>query len=370
MHRIDSATAEADKFGAGKDGFTEGTPGVTAATETTDDWFDGVQEEICNVIEGNGGTLVKGTRTQLRDIIRNLVGAAGGPGVKATGGSGNANGGEFIGTGTLAGAKGTASGESNSSVGLEGNGDVSGAATTSDGVHGTGAGTDGHGLVGTGAGTGPGVKGIGANGPAVEAIGDTTSPLAPSLIIGAQDAVPSSITTEGGVSIVNTAMRLADGSAYRKVSVLRGTQTATDEITATTADFATQVTLPSNMLKAGDVVKVRVTVRSKTGTASGSNTVLSIFCGGITMTAESRSGIATGDAWHFDCSMTVWTAGGPGTGTVRGVRMFDPASGTTAVSVTANIAATPDTTAANVVKVNATAPAGDTLELCEFAVEV
>lgn len=72
MHRIDSSTREQDKFGAGKDGFTEGDPGVTAPTETTDDWFDGVQEEICNVIEDTGTTLVKGTRNQLLEALQNM----------------------------------------------------------------------------------------------------------------------------------------------------------------------------------------------------------------------------------------------------------------------------------------------------------
>jgi hypothetical protein len=70
MHRIDSTTAKANKFGAGKSGFTEGTPGVEAATETTDDWFDGVQEEIITPIEDMGFSLAKGTRTQLWTAIK------------------------------------------------------------------------------------------------------------------------------------------------------------------------------------------------------------------------------------------------------------------------------------------------------------
>lgn len=363
MHRIDSATAEADKFGAGKDGFTEGTPGVTPATETTDDWFDGVQEEICNVIEGNGGTLVKGTRTQLRDIIRNLVGAAGGPGVKATGGSGNADGAEFIGTGT--GAAVNATGGASGGSGVDTTGGAGGPGITATG--GTGN-TNGGEFIGTG--TGAAVDATGADGPAVHAKGDTTSPLAPSLIIGAQDDVPSSITTEGSVAVVKTALRLADGSAYRKVPVLRGSQVATDEITATTADFSTQVTLPANILRAGDVVKIRATINSKTGTGSGSSTSVTISCGSTVISAGALTGIVTGDTWHFDCSLSVWTAGGPGTGARRGIRIFDPASGTTVVDVVSNVGTTPDTTVSNVVKITATVPSGDTLELEEFHVEV
>ena len=173
MHRIDSAYKSVDKFGAGKHGWTEGDPGVTAATETTDDFQDAVQEELCNVIESNGVTLVKGTRTQLLAVFRQPVGVAGGGiaidatggttdgvGLKGTGGSGNGNGVEGVGTGTAYGVQGTASGTNNASVGVLGQGDVSGAATTSDGVKGVGAGTDGHGVIGQGVGTGAGVHGI------------------------------------------------------------------------------------------------------------------------------------------------------------------------------------------------------------------
>ena len=65
MHRIDHATKDADLFGSGKDGFTEGTPGTEATTVVTDDWLNGVQEEICNTVENAGIALVKGTRDQL-----------------------------------------------------------------------------------------------------------------------------------------------------------------------------------------------------------------------------------------------------------------------------------------------------------------
>jgi hypothetical protein len=76
MHRIDSPNAEADKFGSGKDGFTEGTPGSVLPTETTDDWLDGVQEELCNVIENADITLVKNTRDQLHDALNIMINRA------------------------------------------------------------------------------------------------------------------------------------------------------------------------------------------------------------------------------------------------------------------------------------------------------
>ena len=76
MHRIDSATAEADKFGSGKDGWTEGEPSSTLPTKTTDDWFDGVQEEICNVVENADIALVKNTRDQLSDAVNVMLNRA------------------------------------------------------------------------------------------------------------------------------------------------------------------------------------------------------------------------------------------------------------------------------------------------------
>jgi hypothetical protein len=72
MHRIDTSTREIDKFGAGKDGFTNGDPGITAPTEADDDWLNSVQEEFCNVVEDTGITLVKGTRDQLLTSLQNM----------------------------------------------------------------------------------------------------------------------------------------------------------------------------------------------------------------------------------------------------------------------------------------------------------
>ncbi len=74
MHRIDSATAEADKFGAGKNGYTEGTPGVLSPTETTADHINAFQEELIAPIEALGTTLVKATNTQLLTAIKRMLG--------------------------------------------------------------------------------------------------------------------------------------------------------------------------------------------------------------------------------------------------------------------------------------------------------
>ena len=84
MHRIDSSTAAADKFGTGKDGFNEAVPGSVPATELTEDWLDGVQEELCNVIEAADVTLVKNTRDQLHDALNIMINRASVMGIWST----------------------------------------------------------------------------------------------------------------------------------------------------------------------------------------------------------------------------------------------------------------------------------------------
>lgn len=75
MHRIDTSTAQIDKFGPGKNGFTNGDPATgRRATDLNSDMWDAVQEEICNVIEGTGKNLEKGDNTQLFEAIKALVG--------------------------------------------------------------------------------------------------------------------------------------------------------------------------------------------------------------------------------------------------------------------------------------------------------
>lgn len=70
MHRIDHATRSEDENGVGKDGFTEGDPVASeAATIVTADILNGIQEEICTVIERSGRILQKGTHDQLSDAI-------------------------------------------------------------------------------------------------------------------------------------------------------------------------------------------------------------------------------------------------------------------------------------------------------------
>lgn len=76
MHRIDTSTAQIDKFGPGKNGFINGDPATgRRATDLNSDMWDAVQEEICNVIEGAGETLEKEDHTQLFESIKLLVGS-------------------------------------------------------------------------------------------------------------------------------------------------------------------------------------------------------------------------------------------------------------------------------------------------------
>lgn len=74
MHRIDTSTAQVDKFGAGKNGFTGGNPQTGELPTALDaDFFDSVQEEISAVIESSGVALDKSKKNQLVTAIKALV---------------------------------------------------------------------------------------------------------------------------------------------------------------------------------------------------------------------------------------------------------------------------------------------------------
>nr|API83014.1 hypothetical protein [Salmonella enterica subsp. enterica serovar Typhi] len=74
MHRIDTKTAQKNKFGAGKNGFTRGNPQTgTPATDLNDDYFDMLQEELCSVVEASGASLKKARHDQLLTALRALL---------------------------------------------------------------------------------------------------------------------------------------------------------------------------------------------------------------------------------------------------------------------------------------------------------
>ncbi|CNJ61172.1 tail fiber protein [Yersinia enterocolitica] len=74
MHRIDTTTAQVDKFGAGKNGFTRGNPQTgVPATALDDDYFDAVQEELAGIVEAAGIVLDKTNRAQLLTAIQHLI---------------------------------------------------------------------------------------------------------------------------------------------------------------------------------------------------------------------------------------------------------------------------------------------------------
>lgn len=73
MHRIDTSTAQVDKFGAGKNGFTGGNPQTGELPTALDaDYFDSLQEELAGVIEAAGITLKKDSNAQLLAAMRAL----------------------------------------------------------------------------------------------------------------------------------------------------------------------------------------------------------------------------------------------------------------------------------------------------------
>lgn len=76
MHRIDTPTAQKDKFGAGKNGFTRGNPQTgVPATDLDDDYFDSIQEEIAGLVEASGLALDKADRGQVLKALKLLFAA-------------------------------------------------------------------------------------------------------------------------------------------------------------------------------------------------------------------------------------------------------------------------------------------------------
>lgn len=77
MHRIDTPTAQKDKFGPGKNGFTDGNPQTgTAATDLNASMFDALQEEVSGVVESQGITLDPNDNGQLLKAIQAIVAQA------------------------------------------------------------------------------------------------------------------------------------------------------------------------------------------------------------------------------------------------------------------------------------------------------
>lgn len=72
MKRVNDTYREADKFGAGLDGYTEGEPGVTPRTGIRAEMLDHIQEEIAQTIEAAGFAIpTTGTSyVQLAQVIQ------------------------------------------------------------------------------------------------------------------------------------------------------------------------------------------------------------------------------------------------------------------------------------------------------------
>lgn len=70
MKRIDTINARANMFGVGKSGFHDNAdlPGQDA-TYVSPEWFNTVQEELCNLLELRGITLDPASKRQLYDLL-------------------------------------------------------------------------------------------------------------------------------------------------------------------------------------------------------------------------------------------------------------------------------------------------------------
>lgn len=292
MHRIDSATASPDENGAGKDGFTEGDPGMgVPPTALTAPWFNDAQEELCNLIEAMGITLVKGTQTQLLAALRSPVGSGtgaaihgtgggtSGPGLKGTGGASNGmgvqgqgtgtgSGGEFTG-GATSGAKGLIATGTGSGAGIQ----ATGGASSGNGGTFTGGASNGAGCVGVGTGTGAGGTFTGTAGYGAVIESDATSPAKAALHIGPQDAEPSTAPTVGDMAVIGVKPVMHNGTTFDRFVMQAAAPVGTSSSTATTSRtaFGAKYTIPASTLKAGSTV--RVWAMTKVGSAAGGGTV-------------------------------------------------------------------------------------------------
>lgn len=165
MHRIDSADRAIDLFGAGKDGFTDGDPGMgIPPTHLTDDFFNSLQEELCRLIESNGVVLSKPTLTQLLTVFRSPIGVGAAAAIAATGGSTSGSG--LTGTGGAPNGLGVQGFGTGNGIGVEGSGStpIATAATAGTGVVGRGGLTNGRGIEAFGKGAGHGIVATGGSG--------------------------------------------------------------------------------------------------------------------------------------------------------------------------------------------------------------
>lgn len=74
MRRISTPTRELNKFGPGRDGFTNGDPiAGRVSTDLEADWFDALQEEVAAVAEYGGVVLNPSENTQLLQGILRII---------------------------------------------------------------------------------------------------------------------------------------------------------------------------------------------------------------------------------------------------------------------------------------------------------
>lgn len=211
MHRIDADAHVANMF-------DEGDPGVPRApTQVDADWLNAVQEELCNAITNAGITLVKGTNTQLRSALVNVLTAQTIAGVKSftsrmsvvqsttspTLSLENASTGEALNAINNSAAsatvslENTGSGEALSALASTTTGTIKGGNTGAGaGVLGTCNHTSGYGVNGVTLGAGAGINGDASAGTGVagQFTGNSTKP---TIVIVPQSAEPGTPTNGG-----------------------------------------------------------------------------------------------------------------------------------------------------------------------------
>lgn len=115
-HRIDTPSAQKDKFGAGKNGFTRGNPQTgEQATALDDDYFDMLQEELVGIVESAGIALDKAKHDQILTALKKLFLSRANPfgDIKTDGATAIAKALENLGLGPIANAADIAAGSAN-----------------------------------------------------------------------------------------------------------------------------------------------------------------------------------------------------------------------------------------------------------------
>lgn len=157
------------------------------------------------------------------------------------------------------------------------------------------------------------------------------------------------------VVVGNVLMSHGDGTfekAYGQLLYNSVAESAEHENTTDAANFDKSFSIPANLLKAGDAIRIRghVTVNDNNGTDT---LTLLLKFGSVTVVASAALDVADSDVFYFDALVTVRTIGATGTIVANGVTAYDAAGTDTEPNNFVLAETSIDTTAAIVVAVNA-----------------